>query len=162
MLQQIDISVKNNWDGGSGSANNHINQPVSRGYILYLFFLLSVLSVFAGILTLFSQLLPMLFETYDLVINPVKLIYQCYGLLFSLMVIVTELDTWEWIRSSPVLQSWTFRGICYIYIGLYVIDTYLNLFAETSLMYPFIMFSGSFLCIIGILYVVMVSLTFLK
>lgn len=59
---------------------------------------------------------------------------ECYGLVFPIAVFLTEMEWTETIRSSILLQSWTSRGLFYIFIGLFTYETHKEFYSGTKKM----------------------------
>jgi hypothetical protein len=76
-----------------------------------------------------------------------------YIVVFSLAVILTELDWTAPIRNSILSQSWTFRGLFYIFIGLLEFVLHIDIHDWRGQLIPFsVVVSASFMTLVGAIY----------
>lgn len=132
-----------------------LRKPAERGYPLIAFIVISSLAACAGVLCLICIILTFIDQIS--IINIFFQLFELYGAAFCCLVVLTELDLIEPIRASPLLQSWVFRGVLYIFIALFVVEVDLKFAEESTLTYATICFSSSFMGVIGIVYFIMVS-----
>jgi len=103
-----------------------------RGFVLKASIAINAMAICGGLITMLCQTLSILTRIQFLIIAPLDLIYQCYGILFSVLIILLEVDMPEAIRSTMLLQSLSIRGSFYIFLGIFVIETHLQHFPTNS------------------------------
>ncbi|CAB9522370.1 COPI associated protein [Seminavis robusta] len=78
------------------------------------FNLLSFVMGMAGFLMIIGQLIGLYYYEMD----PIQGIMRGYVVLMSLLVILTELQWFQFIRESAILRIWITRGIFYSFVGV--------------------------------------------
>jgi hypothetical protein len=137
-------------------SNSQRRESPTRGLALQLSIAVSSLTICGGIIASISQLISIVSRVYILIYHPISLAFQLYGLGLSIIVIFLELDATESIRSTLLFQSWTIRGLMYVFIGLFIIEVHSGLFQPSSYLYLVLLFSGPYMCLVGFIYLVMV------
>ena len=56
-----------------------------------------------------------------------SLLFEVYGVLFIVIALFCELEFTEVIRTTTLLQYWSTRGLFYIFIGLFVLQSHNHL-----------------------------------
>lgn len=175
MFRRIENSLKINWNNefpsdfnkNSLSTKNRVTlknshcqgqykKSVDNLFILYGLALLFFVSLVASISNFICQMISILYKINDLIYNPVKLLFQIYGLVIGYIAVITELDLNKNINDSLFLQFWAIRGIFLIYVGLFVIEVYLNVFSEGSILHLSVLVTGSTLCSAGSIFLLIV------
>ena len=98
---------------------------VERGLLLNFFLLISFLTVIGSFLLVFSNIITILIECYYynvISIDICSMIIRFYIIIMSTVIIFTEMEWTDTIRSIIILQSWFFRGIFYNFVGLLTYD----------------------------------------
>lgn len=133
----------------------------SRGYVLYVFMLISSATTINAAMCITSlaifmavSLSPMGINSADYVI---QVVLQFYEIMLLLAIVVVEMEWTEAIRSMTILQSWGIRGICYSFVGLLVFQS-LGGFASIpcTTEYPYIKVPCIGLICLGVIYSLMV------
>ena len=138
--------------------NNNINNlqaGIHRGFVLNIFSLISWLTVIAAFFVCFTQFISIAYKLFSYsfdgsLIDIPKFLLQGYGILFSIGIIITELD-YEITKSISILQNWIIRGFLYCFIALLPFDD--NSFPSWTIA---LTLSGSILLVMGLLYSFMV------
>ena len=134
----------------------------SRGYVLYVFMLISSATTITAVICIISLAIFMVIS-----LPPsdapsgnfwIQTIIQFYEIILLLAIIVVEMEWTEAIRSMTILQSWGIRGLCYSFVGLIV---YQDLGGLTSIPstseYPYIKVPCVVLIGLGLIYSLMVK-----
>jgi len=98
---------------------------VERGLMLNIFLLISFLTVICSFLLIFSNIIAILIEVYYynvIAIDICGMIIRFYIIIISIVIIFTEMEWTDTIRSIVILQSWFFRGLLYNFGGLLTYD----------------------------------------
>lgn len=142
-------------------------RSVSRGCFLTFVALISCLGILAGIIMLVAQIVYIYFfdESCNLfilifsisyILTVVQFLIRCYIIVFSVTVLLTEMDWTAAVRNSVVSISWTFRGFFYMFIGLLELALDNDVDDWKVEVIPFsIILSGSSMLIVGVLYLLM-------
>lgn len=78
------------------------------------FSFLSFLMGMTGLLMLIGQLVGLYFYELD----PIQGVMRCYVCLMCFIVILNELEWFNFIRESAILRIWITRGIFYSFVGV--------------------------------------------
>lgn len=155
------MSVFNNPNGNvKVTTKSRTHEIPRRGLALQVSIAINSLAVCGGVVTFLCQFISIAFRLKELLVSaPLDFLYQSYGLFFSVLIVLIEFDMPEIVRASMLLQSWTLRGIFYIFVGMFVMENHIQYFPSDSFLYLSIVFSGPFVVFIGLLYLVMVSVS---
>eukprot|EP00753_Platysulcus_tardus_P005378 PLAT13235.1.p1 GENE.PLAT13235.1~~PLAT13235.1.p1 ORF type:complete len:260 (+),score=69.09 PLAT13235.1:528-1307(+) len=91
--------------------------PPRRDGLLFALRILAALNICAALLVCAAHI-DILSRAEQLDLDADKAIVRVYGILFALLAILTELDWARLRRQLQLLQSWLFRGLFYIFVGL--------------------------------------------
>jgi hypothetical protein len=98
----------------------------NRGFILTSFMFISALTTFSASLCLISVIsyIAILFgdNLIATVDDAIQAIIVFFDILLCIFVIFIEMEWTETIRSISLLQSWSVRGMVYIFIGLAIFE----------------------------------------
>jgi len=156
-LRAENPAVGSTYESSKLMSNNIRRETPKRGLALQLFTAVSSLTICGGIIASISQFISILSRLPYLLDHPISLAFQLYGLGFSIMVMFLELDATESIRATLMFQSWTIRGLMYIFIGLFIIEVHSGFFQPNAYLYLALLFAGPYMCLVGSIYLVMVS-----
>jgi len=82
-----------------------------------------------------------------------QLCFRLYGLALYAIAALCEYDWCECIRTSYLLQHWTWRGLFYLFLGLLSLTEYKQMKIAAAVAVGYL---GALLIAMGILYTVMV------
>lgn len=147
-ITDINLTINNN-------GNNNNTKGIRRGFVLNIFSLISWLTVIAAFFAFFTQFISIAYKLFSYsfdgtLIDIPKFLLQGYGILFSIGIIITELD-YEISKSISILQNWILRGFLYCFVALLPFDD--DSFPSWTMA---LTLSGSILLGMGVLYSIMV------
>lgn len=87
----------------------------------------------------------------------VEMIYRLFGLVFTAIGVLCEMEWTETIRSTSLLQFWTSRGMFYVFISLFTVREYGVLTYQWSDMRFVLDTIAGILFAVGSAYITMVS-----
>jgi hypothetical protein len=136
---------------------------VARGWALTLFNIFSILNICCGFLACIVQLTVVIFELVNLfsseLLTSPCFYLQFYTIVFTIGVVFTEMEWTETIRNIDLLQSWIYRGLFYIFVGLLCFISGIIVGRDVSMNIICLIDSSGFLMMgCGSIYSVMVSL----
>lgn len=90
------------------------NQRIRRTFTHNVSLLLNLVTCGAALNIALGQVLGMVMQS----VGWVEFVVRIYEIFFSLLVILNELQWTKVIQESPVLSSFTYRGILYTFVGI--------------------------------------------
>jgi hypothetical protein len=91
-----------------------LTQGPKKGFIHRMFNFISFWMGIAGFLMIIGQVIGL--QYYE--VDPIQAVMRCYVVLMCLLVIVNELQWFQFIRESAILRIWITRGIFYSFVGV--------------------------------------------
>jgi hypothetical protein len=135
----------------------HEQNKVERGYVLSFFLFVSICTGVSASLCIIVQVATVLLRDYgeDGVTLDVMLhwIVQFYEILMCLGIIIIEMEMTDVLGSITLLQSWTTRGMMYIFAALLTLEERNNI---ESTLETCVLLAGSCLLASGFTYFIMV------
>lgn len=159
-------ALKESYSSSANSSQLEVDQSaqkVEKEWLLVFFDGISMVTTIVGILFSISQMSLLLVNILHLLTRDVcQLFVLLYNCFFGVVVVLSEMEWTEVVRSIPALKSWSFRGLLYFFFALSGIQQLELIFQDSTegYFYLFNVWTAYFLLSLGLLYAVMVCFIF--
>lgn len=158
--------IMNETETTTSIANVHINErnyhstndeifdgPIKRGWDLTFFASVSIFTALSAISCVLLQILALI----TLKFSVVSLIIRLYSIALAVSIVTIEVEVAasDLLRNFFVIQSWSYRGMFYIFVGFLLLlddDSYL---ATNNAVVKFVNISSICLMVSGFTYIAM-------
>lgn len=95
----------------------------------------------------------MLIDLESRELDVIQLSFRLYGLALYTIAALCEVDRCECLRTSHLLQHWTWRGLFLVFLGLLSMNEYVPMKIAAAVVVSYL---GALLIALGIVYTILV------